>query len=309
MFNSNGKTSPLVWHVLAVITIAFWGTSFVSTKVLIEHGFSAVQIFFIRFACTYLILLCASHKKFVAKSIADELKFLLGGFTGGTLYFWTENTALSLSPSSNVSLIVCTNPLLIMLAGVLFFKREKLVPRQIVGSVITFFGMVLVVLNGRFVLNLSPLGDILAFTAAISWTFYAYSTDKIRSKYGTFFSIRKVFFYAFVTAMPLMIADYFGFMGEAHTIPWHAFKKPVVALNFLCLAVFAGVFGYLVWNKVMEKLGTIFASNYVYGIPLVTIVTASLTVGERITAMAWTGAAAIILGMVMAEYKKKGPNG
>jgi len=41
----------------------------------------------------------------------------------------------------------------------------------------------------------------------------------------------------------------------------------------------------------------------------VTIVTASLTVGERITAMAWTGAAAIILGMVMAEYKKKGPNG
>ncbi len=311
----NRNRPSFIWHLFAIVTITFWGTSFVSTKVLINHGFSAIQIFFIRFVFTYLILLATSHKKFLSDSLKDELKFLLGGLTGGTLYFLTENSALALSQSSNVSLIVCTNPLFIMLAGVLFFKRETLCRRQIIGSLITFVGMVLVVLNGKFILKLSPIGDLLAFGAAIAWVVYAYSTDKIRSKYGTFFSIRKIFFYAVLTSVPLMLADYFGLggasaqttadLGAAHPIPWEAFKEPVVIGNFLCLGIFASLCGYLLWNKVMERLGTVLASNYIYAIPLVTMITAAITIGEHISAVAIAGAAAIVTGMVMAEYKKK----
>ena len=58
------RNSLAFGHLLAIITITFWGTSFVSTKVLLNHGFSAVQIFSLRFAITYLILLAASHKQF-----------------------------------------------------------------------------------------------------------------------------------------------------------------------------------------------------------------------------------------------------
>ena len=297
------RKSNVAWHILAVVTIIFWGTSFVSTKVLINHGFSAIQIFFIRFVFTYLILLATSHKKFFSESIKDELKFLLGGLTGGTLYFLTENTALAFSPSSNVSLIVCTNPLLIMLAGVLFFKRETLLPRQIVGSLITFVGMVLVVLNGKFILKISPVGDLLAFCAALAWCVYAYSTDKIRSKYDTFFSIRKIFFYAVLTSVPFMLWDCFFCGGQGNAVPWGTFTEPVVIGNFLCLGIFASLFGYLVWNKVMEKLGTVLASNYIYGIPLVTMITAAITIGERISPVAVLGAAAIIIGMILAEKK------
>ena len=55
----------------------------------------------------------------------------------------------------------------------------------------------------------------------------------------------------------------------------------------------------------MNKIGTVLASNYIYAIPLVTIVTALVTIGERITPMAWAGAAAIVSGMVIAEYKAR----
>ena len=289
-----------IWHILAIATIVFWGTSFVSTKVLINHGFSAVQIFTIRFAATYLTLLLAGlrHLRFRSDSLKDELFFILGGVTGCTIYFWAENTALSISQSSNVSLIVCTNPLLIMLAGIFIFKREKLLPRQIAGSLITFVGMVLVVLNGKFVLKLSPVGDMLAFCSAIAWTVYAYSTEKVRSKYSTLFAIRKIFFYGFLTSLPIYALD-------AHPIPWDAFGEPVVIGNFLCLCIFSNLFGYLIWNKVMDKLGTVLASNYIYALPLITIITAALTIGEHISAVAIAGAAAIVTGMVMAEYKKR----
>lgn len=302
--------SLMVWHLLAIATVLFWGTSFVSTKTLINHGFSAVQIFTIRFAATYIILLLAGLRKlrFRADSLKDELYFLLGGVTGCTIYFWAENTALTISQSSNVSLIVCTNPLLIMLAGIFLFRREQLVKRQIIGSLITFVGMVLVVLNGKFVLKLSPVGDLLAFCSAIAWTVYAYSTEKVRSKYSTLFAIRKIFFYGFLTSLPIMALDYFGIGAQgtfaSHAIPWEAFTEPVVIGNFLCLCVFSNLFGYLIWNKVMDKLGTVLASNYIYGIPLVTMITAAITIGEHISAVAIAGAAAIVTGMIMAEYKK-----
>ena len=289
-----------IWHVCAILTIVFWGTSFVSTKVLINHGFSAVQIFTIRFAATYLMLLLAGarHIRFRADSLKDELFFVLGGVTGCTVYFWAENTALTISQSSNVSLIVCTNPLLIMLVGIFLFKREQLTRLQIAGSLITFAGMVLVVLNGKFILKLSPVGDMLAFCAAIAWTVYAYSTERVRSRYSTLFAIRKIFFYGFLTSLPIFALD-------PHPIPWEAFKEPVVMGNYLCLCIFSNLFGYLIWNKVMDKLGTVLASNYIYALPLITIITAALTIGEHISSLAIAGAAAIVIGMIMAEYKRK----
>ena len=284
-----------------------WGTSFVSTKVLLTHGFSAVQIFTLRFVITYLMLLAFSHKHFRCKNWKHELILFICGITGCTLYFWAENTALSLSPSSNVSLIVCTNPLLIMIFGGILYKSERLGARQIIGCLLTFVGMVLVVLNGKFILKLSPVGDFLAFGSAVVWAIYSLVIRKLNGEYSTLFITRKVFFYGATTSVPVMLIEHAtkGDTGSFLGVPWQNFTEPVVALNFLCLTVFSSLFGYLVWNKVLKQLGTVLASNYIYGIPLVTIITAVIALGERITIVALAGAAAIVTGMVMAEFKRK----
>lgn len=284
------------WHLMAVLTVTIWGTSFVSTKILLGYGFSAAFIFFMRFVFTYLLLLVLSHDAWRAKNWKDELTMMVGGVMGGTLYFWMENTALTLSPSSNVSLIVCTNPLLIMITVSLLFKKERLNVRQIIGSLLTFVGMVLVVLNGRFFLHLSPKGDLLAFGAAVVWVVYSISMRRLHGKYSTLFITRKVFFYSCLTALPLLLCD-------QNDIPWENIKIPVVILNFLLLALLSSLFGYLVWNMVLKNLGTVFASNYIYAIPLVTIITAVIVLEERITWVAMLGAVAIVVGMVMAERK------
>lgn len=288
----------MVFHFLAFVTVLFWGTSFVSTKVLLEYEFSAVQIFTIRFVVTYLILLLASHRKFRCENLKHELILFICGITGCTLYFWTENTALTLSSSSNVSLIVCTNPLLIMIFGGIIYKTERLCKRQVLGCLVTFVGMVLVVLNGKFVLKVSPLGDFLAFGSALVWTIYSLVIKKLNGVYSTLFITRKVFFYGMLTSVPIMLV-------ENSQVPWSNFTLPVVIFNFLCLTVFSSLFGYLIWNKVLKQLGTVLASNYIYAIPLVTIVTAILALGERITSVAILGAFAIVAGMVLAEIKKK----
>lgn len=296
--------SLALWHLLAILTDAFWGTSFVSTKVLLNHGFSAVQVFTLRFIVTYLLLLVASHRQFRCSNWKHELVMFICGITGCTLYFWAENTALTLSPSSNVSLIVCTNPLLTMIFGGILYKAERLGKRQVTGCLITFVGMVLVVLNGKFILKLSPVGDMLAFTSSVMWAVYSLVVRRLNGVYFTLFITRKMFFYGALTSIPALFVEAGGNASKAFDIPWHNFAEPVVSLNFLCLTVFSSLFGYLIWNKVLKQLGTVLASNYIYAIPLVTIITAVIALGEHITPVAIAGAVAIVAGMVLAEMIK-----
>ena len=83
------KSSPGLYHVLAVLTVGVWGTTFISTKVLIENGMHPQDIFFLRFLIAYLGIWLISPKRIFAKSLRDEVLLLLSGLTGGTLYFLT----------------------------------------------------------------------------------------------------------------------------------------------------------------------------------------------------------------------------
>lgn len=60
--------SRFVYHLMAIITVAIWGTTFVSTKILIQHGLSPSDIFFYRFTLAYLCMWCISYKKLFANT-------------------------------------------------------------------------------------------------------------------------------------------------------------------------------------------------------------------------------------------------
>ena len=88
------KTNLTYWyHLIAIITVIIWGTTFVSTKVLIHHGLSPVDILFYRFALAYICIWFISPKVLFARSKRDELMFVAAGLCGGSIYFITENTA------------------------------------------------------------------------------------------------------------------------------------------------------------------------------------------------------------------------
>ena len=124
----NATKSKFGYHLIAIITVAIWGTTFVSTKILIQHGLTPSEIFFYRFALAYLCMWAVSYKKFFAHTLKDELLLLLAGLCGGTIYFITENTALGITLASNVSLIVCTSPILTTFLSYLFKKKGTFHP-------------------------------------------------------------------------------------------------------------------------------------------------------------------------------------
>ena len=86
------KYTTLLAHLGAIAVMLAWGTSFLSTKVLmVNGGFTPVEMFVYRFAGAYLILLALTWKQIRSNSWRDELTMLLCGVCSGSLYYILEN--------------------------------------------------------------------------------------------------------------------------------------------------------------------------------------------------------------------------
>ena len=286
----------IFYHLVAFITVAIWGTTFVSTKVLMINGLSPAQIFTLRFAMAYVLMFCFNHRRLFADSWRDEGLMVLLGITGGSLYFLSENEAMNYTTATNTSLIVCSCPLFATLLVRLVYRSSHIHIMQLTGSLLAFMGMIIVVLNGRFVLHLSPVGDALAFTACICWAFYSLLMKTMTDKYSAAFITRKVFFYGVLTIIPYYIL--------VPGVPSMAvLTQPVVVGNLLFLGCLASMICFLTWNWCISKLGAVKATNWVYFNPITTMIFASWVLGEKITIYFLIGAVCILTGMYMADRK------
>ena len=165
------KSKDLLYHSIAILTVIIWGTTFVSTKILINTGLSPVEILLYRFVLAYFCILTIAHRRLWANCVKDEFLLFLSGLCGGSLYFIAENTALGITLASNVSLLICTAPIITTILSHLFYK-ESLRKGLLYGSLVALFGVGLVVFNGSVLLKVNPLGDFLTLVAATMWAFY-----------------------------------------------------------------------------------------------------------------------------------------
>ena len=159
-----------LYHLVAFVVIAIWGSTFVFTKLLLLGGLTAAQIFILRFIIAYVLLLgyCLIRGiRWVADSWRDELLMVALGVTGGSLYFLTENSSMNYTTTTNTSIIVSLCPLFASAIIGLFYKTERLSRLQTFGTLMAAAGVIVVVMNGHFVLHLSPQGDLLAFAACL----------------------------------------------------------------------------------------------------------------------------------------------
>ena len=221
---------------------------------------------------------------------------LLLGVSGGSLYFLLENSALLYTQASNVAIIIAATPLLTTLAVQFVSRQEQASKRFYAYSLLAMAGVALVVFNGEFILKLNPLGDLLTLGASIMWVIYSIAFLKMEGRYHPLMITRKIFFYGVLTLAPYMFY-------EGWNITWSAFANPVVVGNLLFLGIVASLICYWSWNMVLEKLGAIKATNYLYLNPIVALITSWIVLGERITALALLGTALILTGMYMAQKK------
>lgn len=284
-------------HFLAAVVVLIWGCTFINSKLLLNHGMEAHEIYALRFLFAYVCILFISSRKLWSESWQDELRMFVLGITGGTLYFITENEAVRIGYVNNVSFIVCTAPMVTTLLALIFIKEVKATRNLVVGTILATLGVGFVIFNGHFVLNLNPLGDMLALCACLCWAIYSILLKNVSEKYSAVFITRKVFFYGLVTVLPVFIFS-----------PWHfslnSFMRPVVWGNLLFLGFVASFMCFVLWSWVSKQLGALVASNYIYLNPISTVVFSAIFLGETMTPMAFIGSSMILFGVYLSNKPK-----
>ena len=287
------KNKVLLFHLITAAVVTIWGITFVSTKVLLQHGLGPMDIMFYRFVIAYCCILAISHKRLWANNWKDEFMLMLSGLTGGTLYFIAENNALRISQASNVALLVCTTPIFTALLANLIFK-EPLRKNMMIGSFIALIGVGLVVFSGSVILQINPLGDFLSILAALMWAIYCLILKPLGNRYSTTFITRKVFIYSILSVMIYFLFD--PLMMDVETL-----TNPIVLLNLFFLGIVASMLCFIAWNAAVKVLGPSRTANYIYVQPMSTLILSSIILSEIITLTSLIGAVCIIGGVYLAE--------
>lgn len=284
-------------HLAALITILIWGTTFISTKVLLVD-FEPIEILYLRFIMGFLALLAVCPHRMRGTTKPQEAAFAAAGLCGICLYYLLENIALTYTLASNVGVIISIAPFFTAILSHLLAKEERLTANFFIGFAVAMTGICLISFNGAK-MQLNPAGDLLAIAAAIVWACYSVLIRKIsRFGYHTIQTTRRIFAYGILFMIPAV------FFFDCH-LKTERFSNPVYLGNLIFLGLGASALCFVTWNTAVKLLGAVKTSIYIYLVPVITVVTSALILNERITVISGAGTVLALIGLFLSEYKRK----
>ena len=284
-------------HLIALLTVLIWGTTFISTKILLKD-FSPVEILLIRFVLGFLVLTAIYPRWLPFKEKKQEILFMLAGLCGICLYYLLENIALVYTQASNVGVIISAAPFFTAIAARFIIGDERLNWNFFVGFVIAMIGICCISFSGQAALQLNPLGDILALLAAIVWALYSilvrllnyYDCNMIQAT-------QRIFAYGIVFMLPITFYDGFD-------ISIFLYMEPVNLFNLLYLGIGASALCFVLWNWAVKLLGAVKSSVYIYLTPVITVATAYIVLDEQLAPVALCGVFLTLAGLVVSQYRE-----
>ncbi len=283
-------------HLSALTTILIWGTTFISTKVLL-NDLTPIEILFYRFGIGFLVLLVVYPYRLKNTNKKQELLFSAAGLCGVTLYYLLENIALTYTTASNAGVIISVAPFFTGLLAGWVLNGEKPKAPFFIGFFTAIMGIFLISFNGSTVLKLNPLGDLLALASAAVWAVYSILSKKISQLgYNTIQTTRRIFGYGLLFMIPSLFAFRFDWQLER-------LAPPVILLNILFLGLCASALCFVTWNFAVKRLGAVKTSVYIYMVPVITVVTSVIVLHEKITWMTGLGTLLTLAGLFISERK------
>ncbi len=283
-------------HISALVTILIWGTTFVSTKVLLKD-FLPIEILFLRFVLGYAALFLISPHLLRTRNWKEEAAFAVAGLSGICMYYLLENIALTFTMASNVSVIISVAPFFTAIISNLLKKEEHIPLRFYLGFIVAIAGIIMININGSS-LQLNPRGDILALAAAILWAIYSIISNHISSfGYNVIQSTRRMFFYGLLFMLPILL-----FSGISADL--ERFKDYGNILNLLYLGFGASALCFVTWNYSVSELGAVKTSTYIYLVPVITIIFSAVFLEEPVSLLMGLGTAMTLAGLAVSQKRK-----
>ncbi len=283
-------------YLLLVLTTFFWSLNYPFVRAYRDDA-PPVAMAFWRWSIALAILL-----PFVWRALRSEWPkirrnwrplLVLGAFSCSLnsvlAYVGIQNTTVT-----NASLLNAMTPILTLLLAVPL-ARERLSPARAVGVLVSFSGVVWIVIGGdvRTVTDLSlNYGDFAIIAACAVWGVYTNLLRRWSLQLTAITSLATMIAAGVLVMLPL-------YAGEV------AFGRPAhwsvgLGLSFIALALFPSLIANFSWNRAVMTIGPSRAAAVSYLLPVFSIAIAIGLLGESLHTYHWIGAALIFLGIALA---------
>ncbi|WP_102261016.1 DMT family transporter [Mesobacillus jeotgali] len=287
--------SKLTASIYALLSISFWGVSFVSAKAVLEKldPFSLL-IFRFGFGALFLLVILLLNRYRLRISIGYIPHLVVLGILGVFVHQVLQATALLTINASSAGWLISFSPIFTVLLSVLFL-HEKMDFKKALGMVVAIAGVFIVTTTRsghsfEFAMN---IGFILMLLSTLNWAVYSILLKRLQIPYPA-----------------LVVTFYMSLIGFMLTLPFIIRNRGWESLplltqtewaHLLFLAIFVSGIGYWYWGKALEVLDASRVSMFIYLEPLVTLIAAIFLLHEKFILISAIGGIIIIIGVVIVN--------
>jgi drug/metabolite transporter (DMT)-like permease len=286
---------PVFFYAMAAML--FWGLSFIWSSILLQY-YQPVTIIFARLILSSAFLFSAVFilKAYQSIHTRDIPLLVLSSIFNPFLYFLLENYGLKNTSPAIAAVIISTIPVFSPFTGYIAF-REKLRWFNLAGIVLSFSGILIMLLSPSRSLTASPAGVMFLAGAVVAALAYSVTLKRLAGKYT-----------------PLTIISWQNLTGILLFLPFFlifelnaAIRVPLnqsIVSSFLFLAILASSLSYVFYVKSVKILGISKANIFSNLIPVFTAIFSFFILSESFTLQKVLGIAVVISGVVLSEISK-----
>jgi len=285
-------------YLVFLLANAVYGTSYVATRIVLEHGVGPATLAVTRLVIGAAMLApLALARRPADNRLSGRDRWRVGwmGVLGFAAAFAFANWGIAGSTATNAALLITVEPVSLILLSPLFLG-ERLTCRELVGATLTLAGATLVVLNGVPGLSVSIAphwrGDLLLVLSGLAYAAYSLIGRSVLARHA---------------ALP--VTTWSMLWGLAAMVPlgaleWLGGHRPPLSVAALIGTAYLGVvitaLGYLVWNWVLERVEAPRLALFVNVQPVVGACLGIWWLGEPLTAFTVIGGALVLVGLHVA---------
>ncbi|PID92461.1 MAG: EamA family transporter [Bacteroidetes bacterium] len=281
-------------YLSAILAMTLWGFTFVFFKIA-AVSFRPMTIVFQRLFISIFFLFGFAFPAGRLKRIkaADQPWFILMAFFEPFMYFLGEANGLSRVSATVAAVIISTIPLLVpFVARLLFGERLTLLNK--LGLVVSFMGVLMVVMVGRGELSADYKGILLLLLAVVSAVGYTMVVRRLVDDYP-----------------PMTITAYQSLYGLLLFLPifliweWPHFDPHAITRDSLLSLLFLGIFGsgicFILMAVSIRELGAARSNVFANIVPVVTAIVSFFLLGEAMPLLKILGIALTVLGLFLSQ--------
>ncbi|MEC3885078.1 DMT family transporter [Halobacillus sp. HZG1] len=279
----------------ALLSITFWGVSFVSTKAVLG-SLDPFSLLVIRFGigAIFLLMMVLLFQYPLKIHIKYLPHVLILGVLGVFVHQVIQATALLTIHASDAGWLISFSPVFTVFLSFIFLQ-EKLTLKKISGITVAVAGVLIITTIGSgqsFSFSLS-LGYLLMIVSTLNWAVYSVLLKKLS-----------------VPVPSLVLTFYMSTTGFFLTLPFfirnHGMEQllslsPEHWAHLLFLGIFVSAIAYWYWAKALEVMQATQVSVFLYFEPLATLIAAIILLNEKFIASSLFGGLLIIAGVMLVQ--------